>query len=238
MVVQPFIFNWNGKHENVNKIIGQLRPIFDNVTVINSDDNYCQEDWINIGNEFYFAGQFNTALKHFSGDVLFHIQGDVSYDRWQQLVDDAVFYMEHYNCGIYAPNLDYTNWPTRIAKIEDSNNLLQHNNLDIVSCTDETVWFIHKDIIDKLKKYSIEFADYDFGWGIDFTLSAISFLNKKLVLRDSAHDIIHPRGTNYNFEMAQQQLERLRASLPHDISKIIRLIQNKKMQHIIYKYLM
>ena len=238
MIVQPFIFNWKGKYRNVNKIAGQFRSIFEDITVINSDDDYCPEDWVNIGDDFYFSGQFNTALKYFSGDIFFHVQGDVSYNRWQELVDDAIFYMQYYDCGIYAPNINHTHWPTEVVKIKDRNNLLEHESLDIVSCTDETVWFIHRDVLSKIGQHSIHFPYSDFGWGIDFVLSSISFLNKKLVLRDSSHTITHPKGRSYSFQQAMQQLKKLKDSLPLDVLEIVNLIQDKNKQDLIYKYLL
>ena len=237
MIIQPFVFNWVGKHESTLEITSQLQNLFDSVTVVNSDDNYCHKDWLNIGDKFYFSGQFNTALKHFSGDVLFHIQGDVSYSRWKSLIQHATFYMKYYKCGIYAPNLTATRWPTKRVKIADPNSLVPQKNLDIVSCPDETVWFIHKDIINKLHELEIKFSDNDFGWGIDVTFAAISFLMKRLVLRDSNHLINHPRGTNYNMEIAQQQLEKFRVSIPNEINSIIDLIESNKKHAEIYKYL-
>lgn len=237
MIIQPFVFNWNGKHKNVKRILRQLNKTFNKVTVINSDDNYRPKNWINIGDKFYFSGQFNTALKNFSGDVLFHIQGDVSYNRWEKLVDDAIRYMNYYSCGIYSPNIHHTFWPTKIGLIEDEQNILDHKNLDLVSCTDETVWFIHKDIIDKLKEYDIKFCDSDFGWGIDLVLAAISFLDQKLVLRDSNHKVSHPKGTGYNKDEAQKQLEKFYKTLPDNINQCISLIINKKKQDL-YKHLL
>ena len=237
MKIEPFIFNWKGKSENSKKIFFQLNSIFDKVKVINSDDDYCPENWINVGDEFYFSGQFNTALKNFSGDVLFHIQGDVSYNRWEQLVNDALYFFKKYSCGIYSPNIDYTWYTTEKYKIEDKSNLLQHNNLDIISCTDETVWFIHKDIINHFKDLNIKLRNQDFGWGIDLALASISFLNKKLVLRDKNHKIFHPRSSNYDLNLAEIQFKKFRKKLPSKINKCISLIQKNK-ESKLYKYLL
>ena len=53
--IQPFIFNWPGQYEKVCKIEEELNKIFDDVIVINSDDDNTKEGWINIGNvEFLF----------------------------------------------------------------------------------------------------------------------------------------------------------------------------------------
>lgn len=228
MNVQPFIFNWPGRYKNTKILLSQLKQVFGGVTVVNSDENNRPKKWINLTDQHYFSGQFNAALQNFTGDVLFHVQGDVKYNNWKQLVDDAVFYMERYSCGIYAPNIDFTVWKTDCCKITDHHNMLSHDNLDIVSCTDETVWFIHKDIINKLKEYQIEFLDHEFGWGVDMTMAAICFLNNRLVIRDDAHVIYHPEGTGYNWDGAQEQLEQYRERLPQPVAECIKLIEDKQ----------
>lgn len=101
MNIQPFIFNWNRQFEKSCAIEDSLKKIFDKVTVINSDDNNTREGWIDIGDESYFSDQFRKALELFDGDVLLHVQGDVSYDKWEELVEDAKKYLEYYDAGIY-----------------------------------------------------------------------------------------------------------------------------------------
>ena len=47
--IQPFIFNWKNKFEKTCVIEDQLKEIFDDVLVINSDDNNTREGWIDLG---------------------------------------------------------------------------------------------------------------------------------------------------------------------------------------------
>ena len=145
--IQPFIFNWPGQFEKVCKIEQELNKVFDKVFVINSDENNLKEDWINIGNDAYFSDQFRKALELYNKDkkVLFHIQGDTQYDNWEGLINDALKYFDEYEWGIYAPdiaNIWYTGEYADINSIESS-----HDNIKMCACTDETVWFIHLDVI-------------------------------------------------------------------------------------------
>ena len=97
MKIQTFLFNWPRQYENTCKIEKDLLEIFDNITIINSDDENKKENWINIGNESYFAKQFLTAVNLFDGDIFFHVQGDITFNKWRELINDAKKYFEEYN---------------------------------------------------------------------------------------------------------------------------------------------
>ena len=99
MKILTFIFNWRGQYEKTIEKIDQLREIGVEPIVINSDDDFRARDWHNIGEDSYFTAQFMKALEIFkkeNGDVLFHIQGDASYDNWKQLYADAEKHFEIY----------------------------------------------------------------------------------------------------------------------------------------------
>lgn len=232
MNIQPFIFNWNGQYDSTCVIEDSLKTIFDKVYVINSDDNNTRENWINIGDESFFSDQFRKALELFDGDVLFHIQGDVNYDNWQQLVEDAKKYFEYYDAGIYAPNIDYTWYTSQYADIEGIDS--EHENIKMVACTDETVWFIKKEIIEEMIERKIDFSNNTMGWGWDLVFASISFLNSKPVIRDYNHTINHPRGTNYNKEKAANEMLELWNSLDIDIKECISYIKNDKEEIVRY----
>ena len=85
MNIQTFIFNWRGQYEKTIEKEIQLLSIGKHPIVINSDDEKTEEGWHNIGEASYFTDQFLKAIELFDGDVLFHIQGDASYDNWEKL---------------------------------------------------------------------------------------------------------------------------------------------------------
>lgn len=226
MNIQPFIFNWNRQFEKSCAIEDSLKKIFDKVTVINSDDNNTREGWIDIGDESYFSDQFRKALELFDGDVLLHIQGDVSYDKWEELIEDAKKYLEYYDAGIYAPNIDYTWYSAENADIVSLES--EHPNIKMVASTDETVWFVRKELIQEMLDRKIDFSKNTMGWGWDLVLAAISFVNGRPVIRDYNHTINHPMGTNYNTEKAAQEMLDLWNSLDQDIKEIVSHIKGDR----------
>lgn len=232
MNIQPFIFNWNNQFKKTCIIEDSIKKIFDKVTVINSDDNNSREGWIDIGNDCYFSDQFKKALELFDGDILFHIQGDVSYDNWDKLVSDAKYYLDYYDAGIYAPNIDYTWYSSENAHIYSLES--EHSNIKMVSCTDETVWFIRKEIIEEMIERKVDFSKNTMGWGWDLVFAGISFLNNKPVIRDYNHTIQHPKGTNYNKEKASQEMIDLWNSLDIDLREVISYIKGDREQIVKY----
>ncbi len=109
MNIQTFIFNWRGQYEKTIEKETQLKALGKSPIVINSDDAYNNvAGWHHIGDDCYFGEQFAKAVELFTGDVLFHVQADASYDNWEQLYEDAEKHFEKTDWGIYAPNVDYT----------------------------------------------------------------------------------------------------------------------------------
>lgn len=226
MNIQPFIFNWKGQYKKTIEKEQSLQKIFDKVTVINSDDTNEEERWVNIGDDCYYTDQFMKALELFDGDVLFHIQGDASYDKLDELVSDAKKYFEEYEWGIYAPNVDYTWYTSENTDIDSLQS--NHDNIKMVADTDCTCWFIHKDVINDFLDRKIDMTDQKMGWGIDLCLSAISFLLGRPVIRDYNHTIDHPPGTNYNKGQASDEMLVLWNRLSNDIKQCVSYIKGNR----------
>lgn len=232
MNIQPFIFNWNKQFEKSCAIQDSLETIFEKVIVINSDDDNTREGWINIGDGSYFSDQFRKALELFDGDVLLHIQGDVKYDRWGELIEDAKKYLEYYDAGIYAPNIDYTWYTSENTDIEGLES--DHPNIKMVACTDETVWFIRKEIIQEMLDRKVDFSNNTMGWGWDLVLIAICFVNAKPVIRDYNHTVEHPMGTNYNKDKASEEMLNLWNSLDEDLKEAVSYIKGDREKIVKY----
>lgn len=216
MNIQVFIFNWQGQYEKVKEKIKQFADLGITPTIINSDESHNDEGWVNVGNDAYFTAQMLKALELFDGDILFHVQGDASYGDWKAVMDDAKKYYELYNWGVYAPNVDYSWYDSSRTDIDDI--AFPEENLRMVACTDCTCWFIHKDIIDQFKAYKIDMSPYKMGWGWDILFPSFSFMQKRPVIRDYAHTVQHPEGTNYDKYKAEAEMKALFESL-NDILK-------------------
>ena len=223
MNIQPFIFNWNNQFDKTCAIEDSLSKIFVKVTVFNSDDNNTRDGWIDLGDDAYFSDQFRKALELFDGDVLMHVQGDVTYDNWSKLVEDARIYLDYYNAGIYAPNIDYTWYSSENTDINSMQS--EHPNIKMVACTDETVWFIRKEIIQELYDRKIDFSNNVMGWGWDLALAAICFDKGIPVIRDYSHTIDHPPVTKYDKQKAAEEMNLLYNSLDPKLQQLINYIK-------------
>lgn len=236
--IQPFVFNWKNQFEKTCVIEDSLRQIFDKVTVINSDEENTRPGWVNLGDEAYFTAQFRKALELFDSDkkVLLHVQGDTVYHNYKQLVNDAKKYFNLYEWGVYAPdvkNVWYTSENSDINSIESGDN-----NIKMVSCTDETVWFIHRDIIDDYYSRGLtEIMTHEkmkMGWGWDLVLNGISFIMGRPVIRDYNHEVDHAQGTNYNKDKASEEMAILWSSLPNDLKECISYIKGDREKIVKY----
>jgi hypothetical protein len=223
MKIQVFIFNWRGQLNNTLEKEKQFKELGIEPIIINSDDENKFDHWHNIGEEAYFNAQFLKAIELFDGDILFHIQADASYDQWKSLMDDAVKYHEKLNWGIYAPNVNYTWYDS--TRTDLTSIRLEIDNLRAVANTDCTCWFIHKDIIDLFKKENLDFSKYKYGWSWDVTFCSISYINKRLVIRDYGHTISHPQGTGYNVQAAELEMVDTYNSLNTKIQEAFRFIK-------------
>lgn len=236
--IQPFIFNWRNQFEKTCAIEYSLKQIFDKVIVINSDEENTRPGWIDLGDDAYFSAQFNKALELFENDkkVLLHIQGDTEYYNWEQLVNDARKYYNLYEWGVYAP--DVTNvWYT--PDQTDIEGLMSDDlNIKMVACTDETVWFIHRDVIFDFYKRGLSKIMtpelMKMGWGWDLVMNAISFIMKRPVIRDYFHKIQHAQGTNYNKETAGQEMSNLWNNLSEDLKECITYIKGDREKLVKY----
>jgi len=232
MKIQTFIFNWRGQYENTLFKIKQLKEIGIEPIIINSDDNHKEKDWHNIGESAYFTDQMLAALNLFDADVMFHIQADASYDRWSDLINDARKYFEEDNWGIYAPNVDYTWYDSTRTDLDAFVD--PESKLKMVANTDCTCWFIHRDIIEKAKSRNVDFSPYKMGWSFDIVYPALSHMMQRPVLRDYAHTVKHPSGTNYDKNRAEKEMLDLFNSLPNDIQEAFYYI--KKDRNKLVKY--
>lgn len=226
--IVPFIFNWTDQFENACRTEEQLRVILDEVIVINSDEHHTRSGWVDIGEESYFTAQFFKALDLFDGDILFHMQADATFHDWPSLFENAVRHFREYNWGVYAPNVDFTGWSSE--KVDIESNLFRQPALRLVSNTDCTCWFIHREIIEQFLEHGSLFSENRYGWGIDLTMAALSYLNRRPVIRDYGHTIVHPRGHGYDRDGASVEYRAYLAGVDDRIRPVLNLMLNDRQQ--------
>jgi len=200
MKIQGFIFNWKGHEANAKALEEKCGRVID-VTVINSEECLKEEhkSWVHLDDSAYFSAQWNRAMELFQGDVLFHIQADATFNRFEDLFAKAQRCFETYPLGVYEPNVDFT--PHQFRK-----SLLRELEAGVheVPMTDCTCWFIAGDIARKLP--SIDLTINRYGWGVSRAIAGLSRLSGKLCVRDYNFKIQHPRGTGYSSKDAAYQL--------------------------------
>jgi hypothetical protein len=233
MIIHPFIFNWKNKFDSTCRIEEELLKIFDTVTVINSDEENKKNNWINLDDSCYFTAQFSNAINRFNGDLFLQIQGDSSYYDWKIIVDSAIKYYEKYKYGIYAPNVDFT--PLHAGYVNIKTDFFKEDkNLELVTMTDCTCWFIEKEIIDYfIKNFFLIYAETKHGWGISACMAAISFLKGKYVLRDYNYTIMHPKSTNYDITSAIADMDYFHDNLDEEIQTIIKNIRMNDSEYLL-----
>ena len=223
MKLQPYIFNWSRTNENVKYIYDQI----DNCTVINSGDTNIVDCCHNIGDHSYFSAQFKKMLSlHDGTSTILHIQGDASYHDWSKLIKDSDHYISKYSAGIYYPVVNNTSWTAdKMAVTKPSS---QDDNISYVADGDETVWFIHPDIINYFNDHNLIeiLQDNKYGFGWDLIFCSICHLKQIPVIRDNNHIIEHPKSKGYDFHEAWIEFKDVMKNLPEEMKRIADMIHN------------
>ena len=230
MKTQSFIFNWRNQFLSTLSIESALHSCIDHVHVINSDENNFKPYWHNIGESSYFTSQFLKALELHDGEsVFFHVQGDTSYSNWPQLIKDAGHYMSKYNVGIYYPKVKNVEWQSdELVELKLLNS--QDENIKYVAAGDQTVWFIHPQIINYIKNAGLHktFDSNKVGWGWDFVVSISSYLLGMGAIRDSNHIVEHSASRTYDNTLADKGWRDTFSRLPAEMQYYINLIYKKE----------
>jgi len=214
-----FIFSWKGQYQNAVLLEEQLSPLVDKLYVVNSDDDNTPEHWVNIGNECYFSDQFRKALeiaKTEDYDVFWHVQADASYSDWASIVEAARSTYASQDWGVYGPNVDdtfYISSRTDVMSLE--------NNLKVVATTDNTCWFIKKEIIEFIDSNEYLMRDNQLGWGWDLIACGYAHMNKMKVVRDYNFKINHPASTGYKKDQAEKEMQETYNRCPKQLQQVI-----------------
>lgn len=150
----------------------------------------------------FYSGQWNEALKIFSGDVLFITNADVDIPSVESLVEKMTAFYEKFgeNAGLYAPDHHFTPWTYDISLLEDIGDGLKK-----VPATDSTIWSVCAPIARKVGP--MDLWTNRLGWGIEILAAWYCYNDNKLVVRDYSIKCEHPKGTSYDREAAHNELD-------------------------------
>jgi hypothetical protein len=223
MNILYFVFSWKGQYENAKEWEMKLLP-YGKVVVINSDDDNEEIGWVNIGNECYFSDQFKKALEIYQEntdiDAICHIQADASFDDFGKIIESAKITFGEYHWGVYAPHVDdtfYTSDRTDVFDLKDG--------LAVVATTDNTCWFIHKDMINTMIENIHLMEGNHLGWGWDLLICSFAHLKERKVIRDYNFIIDHPASTGYMKDQAEQEMQDMFIKCGNDLKEVIYYIK-------------
>jgi len=212
MRFEAVIFNWVGHEQRAAALEQQLGALCP-VRVVNSESaaEGRHPQWDHVGEDAYFAAQWQRAVEGFDADVMFHVQADVTSPDFAPILDRCREAMARHRCGVYAPNVDYTSW------VYDRRRL-QRVDADLyeVPQTDCTCWAISRTVLQHA--HPVDPVRNKFGWGIDFlVISAARSLQLRTV-RDYRYTVDHQwRGSGYDIRDAEVQVRRMLEELPDPV---------------------
>lgn len=207
--LHPFIFNWPGQVETCLRIESALRPAFPNLTVINSDERNERPQWINIGNDAYYTAQFLAALSLMAGEIIFFMQADAFHPKILAIVREAQRVMADRSVGIYAPNVDRTDYRYPKANLTHYRKTCWE-----VPNPDNTCWAVRKSI---LQSMVVPTADENkLGWGICAATCAYARSMNLRIVRDFRWTVKHKEGRNYSESSAISEMTAYFEKLPPD----------------------
>jgi hypothetical protein len=202
MKIKPVILCWEGQYEKVCKIEESLKDVFPpaTVSVYNTNSTQYLPHWESFPQGYFFRliDQFiaisKTTCSH-GYDAMLMIQGDVRYDNWHEFVREALLDERKISWGIYAPNFTTTPWN---SKRVDLRRFSKDPHLALVTCTDTIVWFIKREILERILELNIEWEKYPVCWGLDIIASSISYSMGLPVIRNYNHLVEHSVTTSYH----------------------------------------
>ena len=202
-----YIFSWKKVAKNTVDLYNTVSKFFPNTYIINSSKNNklpIDTDYqIQLTNDYYYGGQFQTAINHIPQDkIIGIITGDVvPNSNWRAILKNSIDALST-DIGIYAPNLTNTKHHTGPYRRRLRDSLYHVNN------TDCTCWFICPEIYTSILHipfYNIS----NLGWGIDIICVQEAWKKDLHVVRDYSVKINQPKGTGYDREQAYWQMKDL-----------------------------
>jgi hypothetical protein len=214
---QAFIFNWHRVTGNAKVLQKQFSDLGIATYVINSDEKADHDglpNWVDIGESGYMVQQYAKALDIFDATYFVEMFADIYDVDAQLIVERACYTFSNYECGVYAPNVDYIAWDCDLARVPQ---LEEH--LYEVPNPESLLTFIHRDVASGI---ALDPEHYTIGWGIDFLVSVLAHVQNRKVIRDYITTIRHPKGRGYDCTEAQKQFDQFIDDLDPDRAALMR----------------
>jgi hypothetical protein len=232
LIIQAYIFSWPKVHHRISKIVQDIKQCkISQITIVSSGEHpYVYEDVniVNIGDDAHYGEQFATAANIFQGDVFLQVQGDVTIGNPINLDKHLKTIFENPEIGVWTPHVNFTSWVDAIVHLEYDYQYhvkslgQQYKKSKVVLNTDCTFWAIRSNLIKEYLKTPL--VKSKFGWGIDLTISSMTYARQMLAIRDRALKINHPRNTGYNQNFASNEWLEMYGLLDSQIKPMIWMV--------------
>ena len=230
--IQVYVFSWPSVHHRIPSIVRELKECsISEITIISSGEHPFSYNGVrikNIGKDAYYGEQFLTAAKMFDGDVFLQIQGDIRIKNRLNLNKHLIDIFDNHEIGIWTPQINFTSWVDEIVQLEYDygyhykSKILLNNSHSVILNTDSTFWAIRSSLMQEYLRTALVKSKY--GWGIDLTLSSLTYANQMLAIRDKALKVKHPRNTGYDQIHAGQEWLEMYELLDSQIKPMIWII--------------
>ncbi len=141
----------------------------------------------------YYSGQWNEALRLLDGGAMFLISSDVSVRCPARLLRRMQRFYDRFGdqAGIYAPNVWWTPWTYDPALLPDLGGGLKK-----VVATDSMAWCVAASVARAVGPVDLNVNKI--GWGIEVLAALRCEEQRRLVARDYAIKLAHPRSSAYD----------------------------------------
>ncbi len=189
-----FIISWSGQHENAKLIAKEVLKITNELAIVYSDsdpgfifDAPCK--LIRRPNELFWEDKFKACLDNTGNDGMLVIHADCSCEDWAFLVRRCCEVNQGGDdIGVWAPKIDAPYWNLAASGIFK----MENSALVVSAIIDAIVFYLSPQIISRMRR--ITFGNNKYGWGIGGLFCAASYVYKKLVVIDTAVEVVHPQG--------------------------------------------
>ena len=209
------VFCWPGQEANARRIATSLAGHVHRLTVIGASaaaiEHVAGCDWVKVDPADYYGRKFQAAIARFEGDVLLQIQADASVSSWPALAARcADSYASDPDLGMWAPDVDHTDWKTDEICLEPS----EDRERLVVAQTDCIVWSMTSRVVARMRE--LDYSENNLGWGIDWAAVAFCYVSGLSVVRDLAIRVDHPSYRGYSADAAEQQMRDFLLQLEDD----------------------
>ena len=206
------IFNYN---ENAKAVAWweRLSPHFDTVILDSGSQPPClHEGALNLDN-IYYSGLINKAYellreKDYRWLMVLTSDLEINDANTARLVDGMQQISQTANVGLYQPSCALS----LHGRCHRQSLCRYMGRLRKVNFQEGWFHLVCREILDEV--LPLDLSLNRLGWGIDLAFSHVARVRRMLVLVDDRVRVVHPHGSGYNREAAEQQMVRWLATIP------------------------